>query len=208
MPESSQFIIFSDHTAFVVLCALSAWLGGICANRIARKEDRKVQVQLELIKAELLKTQQMLDGEIQTDLQIHRVQFEKEFQIYVELSQKMNAVRRSLFTLQPNIKPLFENLEKENEHWSPLKKDFLKTWAELRDSLQNYRPFYHENVFIELDKIIDISMDEVVRIKVPLFDDATPHKEVRDMKDKLLEAIKSAESAMRTRISTVKITRN
>lgn len=205
MAESTGFILLSHYTGFVVVSGLAAWLGGVCANRIARKENQQIQEQLAAIKSQLQKSTELLKAELQTDLNIHRIQFEKEFQIYTELAHKMSNVRRALFTLQPNVMPVFDDPRKEEEHWEPLRKNFVTAWEALRNTLQDNRPFYHESVFAAGDRVIDISMGEVIRIRMPISEERPAFEEIHKMKGNLLKALTEAENAIKERITTVRV---
>ena len=98
---------------------------------------------------------------IETSNAIYKMQFEKEFNIYIEIWEKLFKVKK--FTL--SLLPIFDDklpddlVEREREYIRRYKK-FVKTYNSFSKVLIKYKPFYNEIIYTKLVEIRKILYDE------------------------------------------------
>lgn len=192
MPELIPYI--PNALTLVVLTGLGALLGKIWANRVSAKEDRKIQSELASLRTDL-----------ERSLHVHRVQFEKEFEVYVELSEKMVAVREALFTINKAIKPEFEDKKKKEEYYASLKQKLKDAFVDFRATVLNKKPFYAEAVFIAADRIIDLAVDEIVTQDHDSSEQMQQNERIIEMKRQIPESTEALVQAIRDRINLLKV---
>ncbi len=183
-----------DALTLAVVTGLGALLGKIWANRVSAKEDSKIQSELASLRADL-----------ERSLHVHRVQFEKEFQVYLELSEKMVAVREALFTLNKALKPEFKDEEKKEQYDASLKQSLENAFVEFRATVLNNKPFYAEDVFIAADRVIDLALDEITTQDSDLSGQMPSLKRIIEIKSQISESTEALVQAIRVRINLLKV---
>ena len=192
-----------NGVAYALVCALSAWLGKVWAGRTARKEQAALEEQIERLRAELQQTQQKLAGEIEKAVHIHKVQFEKEFGVYQKLMKDVNGVRRAYYTLHPALKPIHDVPEQRDQHFKPLREDFMTAYSAVRDTILDNKPFYAENVFKHCEEFILLSVDELSSLNVEPGEGLSTWQEQEEMKKRFCAIIENISSSIRERIQSV-----
>lgn len=139
-----------NGVAYAIICALSAWLGKVWAARIGRTENAKLQAQITELQDKFERAQKKLSGEIQKSVHVHKVQFEREFLVYEDLMKHANRLRRAFFTLHRNLQPIFDKKEEAEAHFKPLRKEFADAFEVARDTVEENRPFYAQEVFAQM----------------------------------------------------------
>src|SRR4030042_5993789 len=89
-------------TATAIIIGLSSWLGKVWANRILEQDKTKYKIQVDTL-LEDLRTKK------KKELFVHQLQFEKEFEIYKQLWEKVLVLGKAgtrfrslqIETLQP-----------------------------------------------------------------------------------------------------------
>lgn len=127
----------------VLVFALSSWLGKVWANRLMAAETAKHAHELELWRTELGKT-----------LVVHGAQFEKEFSVYEEIWAKLVDVRRAVLSLRPMMDRVDPNEDEDERRRNRLER-LDEHFREFLDVVDKNRPFYAEEVWSELRKLID-----------------------------------------------------
>ncbi len=192
MAELIPFI--PDSITLASVTGLGALLGKIWANRVSSKEDSRIQCELASLRTDLERV-----------LHVHRIQFEKEFQIYLELTEKMVPLRQALFTLNKALRPVFEDKIKHDEYYAPLRKNLKDSFNAFRDTVLKNEPFYAEEVFKAADEIIDLALDEIVAQDSYNSGEFSPHERIMEMKGKATEATSVLVRAIRERITSLKV---
>ena len=192
MPDIIPFI--PDYLTLAAVTGLGALLGKIWANRISKKEDSKIQTELASLRADL-----------ERSLHVHRVQFEKEFQIYLELSDKMVAVREALFTINKALQPVFENIEDQDNYYAPLKQNLKDSFVAFRATVMKNKPFYAEEVFTAADRVMDLAVDEIATQDCYKQGERSSLERIIDMKGKVTESTEALVKAIRERIGLLKV---
>jgi hypothetical protein len=126
-------------SAGAIIIILSSWLGKVWANRILEKDKAKYKIQVDTLL-------QDLRTENSKELFVHRLQFEKEFEIYKELWVAVLELEKAIIPLTNDVS--FSSISKEETH-SEIRKAFKK----LNEIIFINRPFYSSEIFEETYKI-------------------------------------------------------
>jgi len=159
--------------------------------------DRKLQEQ----KHEHDKQIEPLKSELQRKNTIHKLQFEKEFEIYEELWKKLVDVRRSAVItptvdIAPGGKTLYDVYKERFDN-------AVKAFNEANDLFEYHRPFYHDDVssitrnFLSECRGYIRSVGQM--LKSENFDDGL-HDKADDLLKKVPEAIDEIEKVIKGRI--------
>jgi hypothetical protein len=192
MSELIPFI--PDPLTLASVTGLGAILGKIWANRVSSKEDSKIQTELASLRTDL-----------ERSLHVHRIQFEKEFQIYLELSDKMVSLRQTLFTLNKVVRSIFGDKKEHDLYYIPLRQKLKDTFSAFRTTALINEPFYVEEVFIAADQIIDLAADEIATQDSYNTGESSSHERIMEMRDKITNSTEVLVKAIRERIRLLKV---
>ena len=187
-------IITTDRLIMVALSGLAAWLGKVWATRISRKESAVLEKDLEELKTDLEK-----------NITIHKIQFEKEFEVYLDLSKRIHAFRAAYFDLNMALKHIPIDPNEAKQQQLDLQIAFRKAYSHMRDGIEEYKPFYAKRVYDLCRGIIDIAVDELIFQDFPVSSGMPRYKEIQEQKTKLLATVDSITDEIRNRISAVRV---
>ncbi|WP_272151119.1 hypothetical protein [Tenacibaculum aiptasiae] len=94
------------------------------------------------------------------DTSIHKIQFEKEFEIYNELWKNLIELRNNTSSLRPQLDYINPKISEEERKKSRLEK-FNLAFTKCVNSFENNKPFYPKDVYDEIDKTIRLARKEV-----------------------------------------------
>lgn len=190
--------------AYAIVCALSTWLGGLWAGRIARREAVTLEQQITRLRDDLEREQKKLAGDIEKSIHVHAVQFEKEFAIYQEVMCSAEQLRVAFFTLRRDLQPAFDKPEERAKYFTPFRDDFTKKFCVLRDAIYRNRPFYAPAVYEWCDKLLDLLTKELIHQDFfPLHGSELPLTEIDRMKEETKTLVDGLSDSIRTRIQSV-----
>lgn len=136
------------------VCALSSWLGRVWASRILEQDRAKYQERLDALRREGEIVLERLRTAGAKDIFVHRVQFEKEFQIYGELWDHLITLGRAAAK--------FRALRNAPDPGATADQEL----AELRDAYNAYsdlvyrrRPFYAPVVYDLAKETLHLASD-------------------------------------------------
>ena len=187
-------IITTDRLIMVALSGLAAWLGQVWATRISRKESAVLEKDLEELKTDLEK-----------NITIHKIQFEKEFEVYLDLSKRIHAFRTAYFTLNKVLKHIPVDPDEAKKQQRELQEAFRKAYFHMRDGIEEYKPFYALQVYDLAKGIIEIAVDELMFQEFPVSSGVPRYKEIQEQKKRLLATVDSIAEEIRKRISSVRV---
>ncbi|MCZ6691811.1 MAG: hypothetical protein O7H41_19670 [Planctomycetota bacterium] len=149
-------ILGSIGVASAVLFGLSSWLGKVWANRILQRQKERGDLTLEQFKRDGAAVIESLRKEHTKEAYVHKLQFEKEFEIYVSLWRTIWKVARLGQILNPQIRKdlppkVWKKSPKELFH------EMMMAGAELTSEIDSNRPFLHETVYAEVLRLRDSS---------------------------------------------------
>lgn len=124
---------FSGITLTPVITGLSIWLGKIWANRILEKDRAKYQTQMETL---------LLDLRTRDDkeLYVHKLQFEKEFEIYKELWMKLLSLGRAGTKFRDLQRPPVDDT-------GNIINEFCDSYNAFKELVYSNRPFYAPKIY-------------------------------------------------------------
>ena len=140
-------IVASVGTSAGIIFGLSNWLGKVWASRILENEKKNHNLEIEGYKSRLNKEINILNSTIDKSLHVTKLQYDKEFSIYLEIWEKLSNCVIST----NNLFPLYENIpsdEKELEKFHKEKfKNFADAYNEFSNTIIKYSPFYEEEFY-------------------------------------------------------------
>lgn len=149
-------IIASVGGSGVILLGLSSWLGKVWASRILENEKRDHAIEIEDFKSRLNKEITVVNSIIDKSVHVTKLQYDKEFLIYLEIWEKLANCVISTKNLYPKFGSTPTD-EKELEEFNMKKYDrFVNDFNEFSNTITKYSPFYEEKLylgFIELRNI-------------------------------------------------------
>lgn len=129
----------------VVLSALAAWIGKIWADRIARKEQARLNERIRHIEASL-----------EAATHVTKAQYDREFEIYRDLWEKMLTATGVLLSA-PAIKAMA--LPEHADHRPKQVEILRKAVGEFGATVQQNRPFYADEVYQATEPIAQIASE-------------------------------------------------
>jgi hypothetical protein len=105
-----------------------------------------------------------LNREIEKQLHVHRIQFEKEFEIYKDIWSKLFDMRIIVEKLRPKFDFTEPGLTFEESVKLRLSKAVV-IGNDIIDSVEKNKPFYSKKVYDSLDKIIKLTKKEVIEVQ-------------------------------------------
>lgn len=151
--ELAGAIITSIGGSAVIMLGLSSWLGKVWANRILEDEKKKHVLEIEDFKSKLSRDIAIANSIIDKSMHVTKLQYDKEFSIYLEIWEKLADCVVSTKELYPT----YENRPVDEEELENYNKEkysrFVSDYNEFSNIITKYSPFYEENLynsFIEL----------------------------------------------------------
>jgi hypothetical protein len=134
---------------------------------------------------------------------IHKLQFEKEFNIYNELWSKLIALRN----LTASLRPIMEQTDGKSN--AQLKEEKLKklypAFNEVIIEFDNNRPFYSEAVYNEINEILKISRSEAIEFEYLGYTQSSDYKKAEENINKIVSSMDKICDIIRKRIDFVEI---
>ncbi|WP_100406690.1 hypothetical protein [Bacillus solitudinis] len=147
-------IILSFGGSGVILLGLSSWLGRIWATRILEKEKKEHTLEIENFKSQLQNKINVANSLIDKSVHVTKLQYDKEFSIYLEIWEQLSSCVVSTKKLYPSGVQNIPYDEKELEEFNKKKwAEFATNYNDFSNIITKYAPFYEEKLyekFIEL----------------------------------------------------------
>ena len=105
-----------------------------------------------------------LKKENEKQLHIHRLQFDKEFNIYSELWSKLVDIRAIIVKLRPEVDSIDPKIGYDKTIENRLD-EANKIGNNIIDSIEKNKPFYAKNLYNELSKIIKLLRTEMFEVR-------------------------------------------
>ncbi|HLB73106.1 MAG TPA: hypothetical protein VJJ98_03725 [Sedimentisphaerales bacterium] len=170
--------------------AVASCIGNWFVNKKLQAQKHEHDKQLESLKSKL--------GKKNT---VHKLQFEKEFQLYGELWKALVDVR-STATITPSV----DIMPKDQAHYDVYKGRFesaADAFNKANDLFKYHRPFYHDDVSKITEDLLDQCRKHIRKVARVLssgkFDDKL-FDSADELFEKMTEAINKIEEAIKRRI--------
>jgi hypothetical protein len=141
-----------------IVWAFSGWLGKLWANRLMQSEKEKFEREMSVRRSQFEKELEELKNQYRKKEFVHRIQFEKEFQIYVELWDALIKVHNTAVRLRPVFKPATGRTEVE--WYNDALKEFGEAYQGYATVLHSHKPFIAKEVYDGCVSIRDIAHKE------------------------------------------------
>jgi len=177
---------------------VSGGIGAVIIGMIGKLfVDRKLQNQ----KAEYDKQLESLKSKLEKKNTVHKLQFEKEFQLYGELWKALVDVR-STATITPSV----DIMPRDQSHYDVYKGRFesaADAFNKANDLFKYYSPFYHDDVSTITEDLLGQCRKHIRKVARVLssgkFDDKL-FDSADELFKKMTEAINEIEKAIKQRI--------
>lgn len=163
-------IILSLGGSGAVLIGLSSWLGKIWADRILQSEKQKYSLEIEEYKNKLDKQLNLLNSSIDKSIFVTKLQYDKEFSIYLEIWGSLSECVISTKALYPKYENVFTDEEKQEEYKEKKWKRFVENYNEYSNVILKYAPFYEEKLYEGFIKLRNLCMGQANLFKTYEFD--------------------------------------
>jgi len=170
------------------------------AKNLATKEDiKEITHKIEEVKLEYAEKLEAVRASLTSQVHIHQVRYEKEFDILSELTKCVVELRDAAQALRPKSKDIInpnESGEKKEKRLNPYKTAALA----LYQSSQYNRPFYPEPIFEILNKFCKETVNEAVQYRytyedtnwLAYFDEGEKNiEEITKLAEKVISAIRN-----------------
>jgi hypothetical protein len=128
----------------------------------ASKEDvEEVTRKVESTRVAFLSTVEVLKADLSKKTTLHKLQAEKEFEVYSEIWDKAITLKFALQELRPAMDTIDPN-EPPEERWNRRYKKVREAFSEFTQSVEKQRPFYPEKSYQELQTLSGEVWNEIV----------------------------------------------
>jgi len=136
---------------------------------------------------------------------IHKVQFEKEFNIYTELWAKLIDLRNATATLRPIMDFVPENKTEEEIKTERLQEQWRKSIL-LIETFEKNSPFYSISIYNEIKTLINTSHFEAIEYKYQERNNKEYWQKAEENINKIVNAMDKISNLIRERIEVVEVT--
>ena len=170
--------------------AIIGLLGKLWVDRKLAQERAVSEKELESLKAELAQRHT-----------IHKLQFEKEFAIYVTLWDSLSGLREACSALVPGGQFTDKSPQELKEEQA---NKFATAYTEVMKLIEHQRPFYAPKVYQDASKLLGDAWRQMVQ---HAFDQETPltkrYEQMKTRVDNICTIINDIESSIRERIGFI-----
>jgi len=157
---------------------------------------------LQEVKADLLTELEKIKSIYSKEQFIHRLQFEKEFKIYLELWEQLIDLKTDTEILIP-IGGIFDPNEVEGLEDEKRIKKIQESYRQVSKTIRYNKPFYGEEVYISVEQITNESFGQLLQKVRPFKSRTDPYIEVEERLKRIGKAIYEVERAIRSRIQNM-----
>ena len=155
----------------------------------------------------LTKRIEELKSEGQKQIHVHKIQFDKEFVIYESVWQKIVELKEAIFLLRPRVSYGVEGKTYEEQTNDNVQKA-ITVGNELILLTEKNKPFYEQQVYEELSKIIKLIKSEIVEVQYGDRKKTDYWKEGKETIDKLIASSDLICETIRRRIRNINADRD
>lgn len=159
-------VIMSCGGAGVIIVGCSSFLANMIEKRLEAKYKQILDKELESYKHDLVKELEDHKSSLEHRRYITKTQFDKEFEIYGELSKVFNSAKSELSAL--SRKELIDEFENESELSSYISFVYEKSLScvnEMMDKLHEYAPFIPEEIYMQYIYMHDLITTQFLEIQ-------------------------------------------
>jgi hypothetical protein len=159
--EGVGAIIVSLGGGAAVVWWVANMFGKLWVDRILEKDRAEYQTQIETFKNQGNELIEKLKANLEKENFIHQLQFQKEFEIYLELWEKINQLYIAALSLRPVVDK-YDPGESENDRKKRRLEAVSQAHQELVAEANKFKPFYVPSVYEATMDLIRLSYQEVI----------------------------------------------
>lgn len=159
--ESFWAILGGLGTGVLLVGALSSWLGKIWAERILSKDRAKYDRELESFRQKGDALLEKVRGKTEKEILVHKVQFEKEFEVYKSLWNALVILRDTTVSLRGVLEWDVPG-ESEPDRIKRKMVGFHPAYDSFLELVERNRPFYAEEIYAKVKELISNTHSEVI----------------------------------------------
>lgn len=148
--------------------AFGTWVGSFFSEKgknLATKQDiYEITKKIESVKAA-----------VGTQQYVHQTRYQNEFRILEELSGLLVELRESALALRPKLDHINPN-ETEEDRKNNRLKQYSESLQPFTSFAEKHKPFYPDEIYNEINSLIDISYKEAVEFRLFTPEQAGFHK--------------------------------
>lgn len=196
-------ILFSPFGGVsAVMIGMAGFLGKIWVDKTVQKYKEASDAKLSKLQSDLDKASRQLQSELDKGVHIHKVQFEKEFDLYSQIWAQLVEVKWKVLSLRPSFDRV-DPSETEEERIKRRLTEFAESFNPFVSLVEKHRPFYPPNVYDALMNLIKISHSEAIGFEYKDRKWAEYWKEAGENQENILRLIDEICEAIRQRIDRV-----
>lgn len=151
--EIISAVLLSIGGGGAIVFALSSWLGKIWATRILEKEKNEYTKDIEKYKTQLEKEITNLNFNNEKAIFVTKLQYEKEFAIYLELWEDLSECTQRTLLLYPTLENMPSNEKEREKYQSEKYSSYVEAYNQYLKTMNKYAPFYNDSFDEVLEKI-------------------------------------------------------
>lgn len=155
--ETAFAIIVSFGGAGAIVFALSSWLGKVWANRILEEEKKEHQKEIDDYKSRLSIELSRISSNNEKAVHTTKTQYDKEFEIYLEIWDKVSKCINYTSLLYPAWEDLPTDEKIKEEYIDKKWKNYISAYNDFGLTIEKYRPFYKKEFYTEFVEICNLS---------------------------------------------------
>ncbi len=172
-------VVLDSFISTSILISLIGWLGRLWAKRILQNESAGHNRDLEAMKADftmaletyksgLETSKQYLQAKIDKTVLVTRVHFETEFAALKEVFERLAEVRLQFAGLRPmmSVVPREDTKDAKRERLARRVEPFRDAYDRLLSSHENLKPFYPEDVYLQIEKCRTVADREITELRI------------------------------------------
>lgn len=137
-------------------------------------------------------------------IEVHKVQFEKEFEVYKALWPVLIKLRNATHSLRP-IFEVYKSGETEEEKRNKKWEEFIKPFNECLEMFEQNKPFYPEDIFKIIEKVVQTSRKESSQFMHMPKSEEDYYNNAEKHMDLIISRIDTICTLIRKRIGVIKV---
>jgi hypothetical protein len=142
-----------------------------------------------------------LEAENQKKIEIHKVQFLKEFDIYSSLWKNLVQLRSDVALLRPRLDSVPNNKSKEEVDKERME-NAIKSANNCIDLFEKQKPFYSPSIYTDLNSLSKIVQEEIIEVQYKDNADREFWKRGEENFEKIVALLENICDEIRKRIGT------
>lgn len=141
-------------------------------------------------------------NKFQKGVLVHKVQFEKEFNAYIEIWKNLIEIRRATLSLRP-FGEFVDPKESPEERRERKIKSFNEQYSKFINAVEYNQPFYPPNIYEKLDSLVRLALQEGMGFTHNDLNRRDYYKEAERNRDEILRLINECCEEIRSRIRLI-----